>query len=287
MNNLEVEYQVHQEGTGWSEWVKNGTKAGVTGKSLRLEAIKFRLLNKGDEDISLQCNPHLENIGWAGFVTEDNTCGTTGEARRLEGLQLNLVGKNADKYSIQYRVHSRNIGTMDFAKDGELAGSEGGGLWIESIQLLITYKGVNLALYEVPSFIHYDPKPVVVPVVAGKLGLKYFNEDTEFLCECGCGLDVKDQMKIMMDQAREIYGHPITISSGARCPTFNAKVGGVTYSNHIARIAVDSYGPTRMNYNEVDVLAGILQSVGFRTISYHENLFVHADLDSGSSWSMN
>lgn len=289
MANIEVEYQVQQENLGWSEWFKNGAMAGVIGQALRVEAIRFRLLNKDGLDIYLHGNPHLENIGWAGFVPENEICGTVGEARKMEGVQLQLVGNDADKFSVQYRTHSQNQGTMSFTRDGGLAGTEGGGYRIEGIQILITEKDVDLSQYEVTSFRHFDPVvvPEPAPVTTGRLGLKYFNEDTEFLCEDGCGFDVIDQIKVMADAAREAYGHALVISSGGRCAAWNAAVGGIQGSNHTKGTAIDVYAPGRMSRSEVDVLAAVMQSVGFHTISYHDELFVHGDLDAGYNWDMN
>ena len=95
---LGVEYQVHVEGYGWTGWKKNGQVAGTTGESRRVEAIRFRLIDKQEtEEIFLHGNAHVENIGWCGFVPENEVCGTTGEARKLESLQFSLVGKDADK----------------------------------------------------------------------------------------------------------------------------------------------------------------------------------------------
>lgn len=289
MPNIGVEYQVHQEGIGWSEWFKNGAMAGIVGKSLRVEAIRYRLLNKEGLDIYLHGNPHLENEGWTGFIAEDEICGTVGQARKMEGVQFQIVGNDADKVSVQYRVHSQDMGTMAFTRDGGLAGTEGGGLRIEGVQILITEKDVDLSQYEVPAFRHFDPVPVPksTPITYGRLGLKYFNEDIDFLCEDGCGFDVIDKIKLMADAAREAYGHPLFISSGGRCAAWNEAVGGIPGSNHTFGVAIDVYAPGRMSRAEVDVLAAVMQSVGFHTISYHDELFVHGDLDEGYNWDMN
>lgn len=286
---LGVEYQVHMEGTGWGPWVKNGAVAGTKDESRRIEAIRYRLLNKDGLDIFLHGNPMIEGKGWTGFVPEDFICGTVGESLKLEALQFNLIGNDADKYSVQFRVaNAENIGKMGWAKDGELAGTDGD-LRAESIQMLITEKGVDLSQYEVPAFRHFDPVPVpkVTPIAYGRLGLKYFNEDTEFVCEDGCGFDVMDRIKLMADAAREAYGHPLFISSGGRCAAWNTAVGGIPGSNHTFGVAIDVYAPGRMTRDEVDVLAAVMQSVGFHTISYHDELFVHGDLDDGYSWDMN
>ncbi|WKY44481.1 D-Ala-D-Ala carboxypeptidase family metallohydrolase [Eubacteriaceae bacterium ES2] len=287
---LGVEYKTYLENLEWQEIKRNGEIAGTIGESRRIEAIEWHLIDKPEgEEIFLHGNPQLENLGWTGFVAENELCGTTGQARKLEGIQFQLVGADADKYSVQYRIaNAQNIGKMGWAKDGELAGTEGAGLRAEAIQILITEKGVDLSTYE-SSFQHFDPDPVVEetePVATGRLGLRYFDEDKDFKCPCGCGLDVIDEVKIMADNARHEYGHPLYVSSGARCPTQNAKDGGITNSNHIKGQAVDMYSPGRMSYSEVNTLANVMRNNGFGCILYHENLFVHGDLD-GEFWSMN
>jgi len=288
MSNIGIEYQVHQENLGWSKWFKNGEMAGVLGQSLRLEAIRFRLINPDGLRIGLHGQAHIQNKGWVGFVPEGEICGTVGESLRIEALQFNIVGDDADKVSVQYRTHAQDIGTESFTRDGGLAGSEGGSKRVEGVQLLITDKDVDLSQYEVPSFVHFDPVPVVpvVPPVTGRLNLKYFNEDVDFLCEDGCGWDSCDEIKLMADRAREIYGHSLVISSGGRCPEWNAEVGGIPNSNHVLRTACDIYAPGRMSREEVDVLASAMQQAGFHTISYHDELFVHGDMDEGENWSM-
>ena len=37
-----VEYQTHVQTYGWQKYVKNGTSAGTTGKSKRLEGIRYQ-----------------------------------------------------------------------------------------------------------------------------------------------------------------------------------------------------------------------------------------------------
>jgi len=280
---LSVEYQVHVEGYGWTEWKKNGQVAGTIGESRRVEAIRFRLIGKPEnEEIFLHGNAHVENIGWLGFVPENEVCGTTGEARKLEALQMALVGNDSMKYSVQFRVsNAQDVGKLGWAKDGEFAGTEGAGLRAEAIQILITAKDVDLSTYE-PSFKHFDPIPIPVqqPTQNG-----YFGPD-EFKCECGCGGDVTQEIKDLANRVREIYGHPIVISSGFRCDYQNRVDGGITGSNHTIGHAADMYSPGRMSYDEVDVLAGCIVAAGGGCIRYHEQLFCHMEL-SDADWSMN
>lgn len=281
---LGVEYQVHQQDHGWSEWVKNGTVAGVTGQSLRIEAIRFRLIDIPDgEEIILSGNAHAQDLGWMGFVPENTVCGTVGEARRLEEIQFYMNGKDAEKYSINYRTHSQDIGTQDWAVNGELSGSEGGSKQIEAIQVIITDKGVDLGRYDLPSFVHFDPISEPFPRPATPTG--YFGPD-EFKCECGCGGDVSQEIKDLANRVRELYGHPLVISSGYRCYVQNERDGGIPGSNHTLGYAADMYSPGRMSYDEVDWLGECIRTCGGGLIKYHQQLFCHMDL-SDANWSMN
>ena len=76
--------------------------------------------------------------------------------------------------------------------------------------------------------------------------IKYFKRD-EFRCTCGkCnGFPVEPDLKMvkLMDNIREAYGKPITITSGVRCEYQNKRVGGVTNSQHMKGKAADFYIP--------------------------------------------
>lgn len=67
----------------------------------------------------------------------------------------------------------------------------------------------------------------------------YFT-DKELACRCvRCGMNVKPELRKVLEQIREDYGKPIYVTSGARCPEYNRKVGGARKSAHMEGIAVD------------------------------------------------
>lgn len=75
---------------------------------------------------------------------------------------------------------------------------------------------------------------------------KYFNAN-EFACKhCGQlpneGID-PNLIKIL-DETRERLGVPLIISSGYRCPTHNANIGGASQSYHTKGKAADIYTNT-------------------------------------------
>lgn len=106
------------------------------------------------------------------------------------------------------------------------------------------------------------------------LVLKNFTAD-EFACECGCGLDVCDRLKLFAQSLRDFFGWPLVISSGARCPPVNQAVGGVPDSCHLTGEAFDAYFPDHMNDEVIAQMSDFAISQGFGVISYHSQLFCH------------
>ncbi len=73
-------------------------------------------------------------------------------------------------------------------------------------------------------------------------GIKYFKR-SEFKCKCGkCGgypAEPKENLIKVADRVRAHFGAAATVSSGVRCKTHNANVGGVSNSRHLAGKAMD------------------------------------------------
>ena len=64
--------------------------------------------------------------------------------------------------------------------------------------------------------------------------IKYFRK-SEFACKCGCGVSEMNETLIRVaDRTREHFGSPMRVSSGRRCATHNARVGGVSNSRHVS-----------------------------------------------------
>ena len=69
--------------------------------------------------------------------------------------------------------------------------------------------------------------------------IKYFKK-SEFRCKCGCRSGEMNETLIRVaDRTRAHFGSPITVSSGRRCSSHNAKVGGVSNSRHLSGKAMD------------------------------------------------
>ena len=68
---------------------------------------------------------------------------------------------------------------------------------------------------------------------------KHFNR-SEFACQCNCGFSTVDiELIRVLENLREFYEEPITITSGCRCVSHNHAVGGSANSKHREGIAVD------------------------------------------------
>lgn len=67
--------------------------------------------------------------------------------------------------------------------------------------------------------------------------MKYFSPK-EVDCPC-CGGLPKEAMLIKLDQIREEWGKPLTVTSGYRCPQYNRKIKGAQKSAHCEGKAID------------------------------------------------
>lgn len=72
--------------------------------------------------------------------------------------------------------------------------------------------------------------------------IEYFDR-SEFACKCGkCGgypKEPQEKLVKVADRVRKHFGKPATVSSGVRCTTHNANVGGVSNSRHLSGKAMD------------------------------------------------
>ncbi|MBQ8165479.1 MAG: hypothetical protein IJZ96_00425, partial [Lachnospiraceae bacterium] len=59
-----IEYRVHRQTYGWTDWVNAGQPAGTTGESKRLEGIQIRLTGELAEHYSVKYRVHIQTYGW-------------------------------------------------------------------------------------------------------------------------------------------------------------------------------------------------------------------------------
>lgn len=111
--------------------------------------------------------------------------------------------------------------------------------------------------------------------------IKYFTKD-EFKCKCGgryCkGYPAEMSQKLVKiaDEVREHFNAPIIVSSGMRCNTHNANVGGVSNSRHKYGKAMDF---CVSGHSAASVLPYVQSKSGIRYAYAIDNSYVHMDVE--------
>lgn len=117
-------------------------------------------------------------------------------------------------------------------------------------------------------------------VTAAERLSSYFRT-AEFKCRCRsatCDAPPMDPAFIDKLQAlREQWGKPLIITSGARCPAWNAKVGGAEKSQHVLGKAADILMP---DASAIPKFVALAEKVGFGGIGIAMQ-FVHLDSRDG------
>lgn len=136
-----LQYRVHIQNVGWTNWINAGTPAGTYGRSYRLEGIQFRLTEELAQIYDVRYCAHIQNYGDnQGWVYNGALAGTTGESKRLEEIKVQIVKKGQIEVtpSISYRVHRQSYGwESNWAKDGEVSGTTGQSKRLEAISITV------------------------------------------------------------------------------------------------------------------------------------------------------
>ena len=100
----------------------------------------------------------------------------------------------------------------------------------------------------------------------------------ELACRCGCGIrNICPRAIRKLQRLRDIARSPIMISSAARCPQHNARIGGAVQSYHIATPDRPSCAFDVLSaVHDPQRLAGMAEQAGFRGIGTYHN-WVHVD----------
>lgn len=141
-----VAYNSHVQDLGWEKDFSkvNGQESGTTGKNLKNEAIKIKLI-EAPANVGIEYQVYVKDIGWQEWKKDGQEAGTTGQNRIMEAIKIKLTG--TENYSVEYRTHLENYGWMDWKKDEEISGAVGKGLKMEAIQIRIVSKTTSV-LYQ-------------------------------------------------------------------------------------------------------------------------------------------
>lgn len=112
--------------------------------------------------------------------------------------------------------------------------------------------------------------------------IKHFKKN-EFTCKCGCGMNnISIELVKVLEEIRNHFGQPCTVTSGCRCATHNKRVGGVQGSRHVSGKASDIYvkgvsASTLLAYTKSLVNQGKLRYT--YTNNSNMNGVVHVDIN--------
>ena len=110
---------------------------------------------------------------------------------------------------------------------------------------------------------------------------RYANfSESEFTCHCHCGAaDMNETFMDRLQEIRTLYGRPMRITSGFRCPAHNDKVSGSgLVGPHTTGRAVDVgvAGRSAFDLTAIAFTQGIT-GFGFSQKVPHSSRFIHLD----------
>lgn len=138
-----IQYRVHRQTYGWTDWIDAGSPAGTTGQSKRLEGIQIRLTGQLGMRYDVRYRAHIQTYGDnQGWVYNGALAGTTGERKRLEEIDIQIVEKGTISEdmvpSVSYRVHRQTYGWEGtWAKNGAISGTTGQSKRLEGIEIRV------------------------------------------------------------------------------------------------------------------------------------------------------
>jgi hypothetical protein len=142
-NTIGVTYDDHVLSIAWQKYVNDGSLAGTTGRSLRLEAVNIKLTGDVPTGAKITYEAHVQSKGWQKAVSNGDIAGTTGKALRLEALKITLSGMT--EYEVKYRVYVQGKGWMSWQitknataiNDAATAGTTGKALRAEAVEIIV------------------------------------------------------------------------------------------------------------------------------------------------------
>ena len=87
---------------------------------------------------------------------------------------------------------------------------------------------------------------------------------SEFNCNCGCEMPEDVFVNVYahahnLQTLRQFCGSSIAINSGYRCPTYNAKIGGASKSQHMTGNASDIVISNMSDDEVADIVEGLIR----------------------------
>lgn len=158
LSQLGISYGAHIQDIGWQEDRSNGSFAGTTGQSKRIEALHIAL---GDSSgYSIWYRAHVQDYGWLGWAKDGENAGTVGLSKRMEAIELVILpkgqtppeydpsGDSAKTSILEYSSHISQIGTVSGVADSLCAdivlGTTGQSKHLEGFRLGVSDSTENI-----------------------------------------------------------------------------------------------------------------------------------------------
>ena len=124
----DLQYKVHIQDIGWTNWKNAGEVAGTTGQDKRVEAI----ILQGNNGLDIKYRVHIQDIGWSNWVSNGQVAGTTGQSRRIEAIEIQ------SNKMLEVQEHIQNVGWMPSSKGLNIrVGTEGKALRLEAFKIRV------------------------------------------------------------------------------------------------------------------------------------------------------
>ncbi len=89
-HGLAIRYMCHLQGSGDTNWKREGEFCGTRGQARRLEGFAIRLDGQAARNYVIYYRCHLQDSGDSEWKREGEFCGTRGQARRVEAIDIHL-----------------------------------------------------------------------------------------------------------------------------------------------------------------------------------------------------
>lgn len=158
LSQLGISYGAHIQDIGWQEDRSNGSFAGTTGQSKRIEALHIALGNSSG--YSIWYRAHVQGYGWLGWAKDGENAGTVGLSKRMEAIELVIMpkGQTPSGYDpsvdsvktsvLEYSSHISRIGTVSGVADNLCAdiilGTTGQSKQLEGFRLGVSDSTENI-----------------------------------------------------------------------------------------------------------------------------------------------
>ncbi len=101
----------------------------------------------------------------------------------------------------------------------------------------------------------------------------------ELACKCGCGQSIEDELFLYhLQRLREMFGEPMIVSSGFRCPQHNNNISstGLTGPHTKAAVDIKVSGPEAFRLMWLAISCGF-EGIGINQKGEIHQRFIHFD----------